>query len=93
MAEDDRRRVYLYFQFSNGWQCQFLEADLKTSLPRKPHFTSADKVIELLERGGGLTDQESRLMLDQAITTGRGGVLLSLTEEQYAKLKNLRLPK
>jgi hypothetical protein len=55
-----------------GWHCQFLEQDLKTLLPVKLHFTSADKVIELVERGGGITDQESRLMLDQAIVTGRG---------------------
>jgi hypothetical protein len=75
------------FQCRNGWHCQFLEQDLKTALPRKLHFTSADKVIELVERGGGLTDQESRQMLNQAIATGRGGVFLSLTEEQYAKLR------
>jgi hypothetical protein len=60
--QDDRRRVYMYFQFGNGWQCQFLEKDLKTPLPRKLHFTSSDKVVELVERGGGITDQESRLM-------------------------------
>ena len=76
------------FQFRNGWQCQFLEIDLKTPLPRKLHFISAAKVIELVERGGGITDQESRLMLNQAIATGRGGVFLRLTEEQYAKLRN-----
>ena len=75
------------FQDRYGWHCQFLEEDLKTPLPRKLHFTSADKVIELVGRGGALTDQESRLMLDQAIVTGRGGVFLSLTAEQYAKLK------
>jgi hypothetical protein len=37
--------------------------------------SSADKVIELVERGSGLTERESRLMLNQAIATGRGGVL------------------
>jgi hypothetical protein len=85
---DDRHRVYMYFQFRNGWNCQFLEEDLKTSLPRKLHFTSPDKVIKLVERGGGITDQESRLMLDRAIATGRGGVFLSLTAEQYTKLSS-----
>ena len=84
----DRRRVYLCFQFRNGWQCQFLEKDLKTSLPRRLHFASSDKVAELVARGGGLTNQESRLMLDQAIATGRGGVFLSLTVEQHARLRN-----
>ena len=65
-----------------------LEMDLKTSLPRKLHFASSDKLAELVARGCGLTDQESRLMLDQAIATGRGGVFLSLTAEQYARLRN-----
>jgi hypothetical protein len=46
-------------------------------------------VIELVERGSGLTDPESRLILDQAIVTGRGGVYLSLTREQCIKLRNL----
>jgi hypothetical protein len=41
-----------------------------------------------VRRGGGITDQESRLMLDQAIVTGRSGVFLSLTAEQYARLRN-----
>ena len=75
------------FQDRYGWHCQFLEADLKTALPRKLHFTSAGKVIDRVERGGALRDQESRLMLNQAIATGRGAVFLNLMAEQYAKLK------
>ena len=53
----DRRRVYLYIQFRNGWQCQFRQENLKTSLPRKLRFASSDKVVELIKRGGGITDQ------------------------------------
>ena len=64
-----------------------LEGGSEDFLARKLPFTSADKVNELVERGGARTDQESRLMLNQAIATGRGGVFLSLTAEQYAKLK------
>jgi len=75
------------FQFRNGWHCQFLEADLKTSLPKRLHFASPDKIIELVQRGGGIADQEGRLMLNQAIETGRGGVFLNLTPEQYSKLR------
>ena len=86
-SQDGRHRVYLCFQCRYGWQRQFLEQDLKTSLPRKLRFASSDKVVELVERGGGLPDQESRLMLDQGIAMGRGGVFLSLTDQQYAKLK------
>jgi hypothetical protein len=44
----------MYFQYRNGWQCQFFEQDLKNSLPRKLHFTSPDNVIKLVERGGGM---------------------------------------
>ena len=87
--QDDRRRVYMSFQCRYGWHCQFLEQDLKTALPRKLHFTSADKMVELVKRGGGITDRKNRLMLDQAIATGRGGVFLRLTAEQYARLKPL----
>lgn len=36
----------------------------------------------------GFTDQESRLMLNQAIVNGRGGLFLNLTAEQFSKLKH-----
>jgi hypothetical protein len=85
--QDRTHRVYVSFQDRHGWQCQFLEADLKTPLPKRLHFTSSDKVVELVERGGGITDQESRLMLEQGISMGRGGVFLRLTDEQYAALR------
>ena len=83
----DRPRVYMSFQDRKGWHCQFLEADLKTSLPRQLHFKSPNKIVELVQRGGGFPDQESRLMLEQGIEKGRGGVFLNLTSEQYGKLK------
>jgi hypothetical protein len=86
-ATGDRHRVYMYFQLRDGWDCSFLEADLKTSLHRHLRFTSSKKIVELVERGGGLKDQEARMMLNQGIEKGRGGVFLELTEEQYRKLK------
>lgn len=45
-------------------------------------------MIEQVRRGGAITDQESRLMLKQAVATGRGGVFLMLTSEQYTRLRN-----
>ena len=51
MAQDDRRRVCLYFQFRSGWECQFLEKDLKTSLPRKLRLASSDKEVVLVDHG------------------------------------------
>lgn len=88
--KNDRRRVYLFFQFRNGWQCQFLEPDLKTSLPRKPVLTDSDTLIGFVECGGGLSDLASRQALDQAIAKGRGGVFLDLTPEQYERLRQKR---
>jgi hypothetical protein len=38
---------------------------------------------------GGFIDQEARLMLDQGISKGRGGLFLNLTEEQYARLRGM----
>jgi hypothetical protein len=86
-SQEVRHRVYLSFQCRYGWHCQFLEQDLKTPLPRKLHFASPDKLVKLVERGGGLSNLESRQALDQAIKIGRGGAFLNLTEEQYARLK------
>ena len=83
VSPNDRHRVYLSFQDRHGWQCQFLEADLKTPLPKRLHFTSP----ELVEKEGGFPDQESRLMVEHGVSMGREGVFLILTEEQYAKLK------
>lgn len=82
-GRNERHGVYLFFQFRNGRQCQFLEADLKTSLPRRPVLTDSPTLIGLVERGGGLPDLASRQALDQAIAKGRGGVFLALTPEQY----------
>jgi hypothetical protein len=54
MDQNDRHRVYMSFMDRHGWQCQFLEDDLKTPLPKRLRFTSHDKIIELVEHGGGL---------------------------------------
>ena len=42
---------YMYFILREGWHCQFLEADLKTPLPKKLNLSSSQKVIEAAERG------------------------------------------
>jgi hypothetical protein len=73
----------------SGWQVQFLEADLRTPLPRKFTFTDADKIRELARKGEAWGDSESRQMLEYAIENGRGGVYLRLTPDQYKKLRRL----
>ena len=85
--ERPSHRVYMSFFFRSGWQVQFLEADLKTPLPRKLTFGDPDKIRELARRGEAMGTSESRQMLEHAIETGRGGVYLKLTLEQYARLK------
>jgi hypothetical protein len=49
-------------------------------------FKDPDKIRELARRGEAWGDSESRQMLDHAIETGRGGVFLSLTPDQHARL-------
>ena len=75
------------FMLREGWHCQFLEEDLKTSLPRKVTLDCPSKLFELAERGGSNLNLEGRQELDHGIEIGRGGLWLDLSEEQYAKLK------
>ena len=75
------------FMLWDGWHCQFLEEDLKTPLPRKFTFATPEKVVELAERGRGLKDLASKQALEHGIETGRGGIYLHLTVDQYNKLK------
>jgi len=51
--------------------------DSRIPLPRKLTFATADKVREMAERGGALSNLESRQMLEYGIQSGRGGVTLS----------------
>lgn len=70
-----------------GWHCQFLEEDLKTSLPRKLTFATPDKLLEMFERWGESRLLEDRSALEYAIRMGRGSIWLILSAEQYGKLK------
>jgi hypothetical protein len=73
---------------NQGWYCQFLEADLKTPLPRTLTFSSPDKILQLAEHAGALKDLAARQAIEHGIEKGRGGVYLTPTREQYAKLKS-----
>jgi hypothetical protein len=80
----------MYFMHNHGWSCQFLEADLKTPLPRTLTFATPDKIIQLAERVGAIKDQACRQAIQHGIEIGRGGIHLMLTPEQYAQLKHRR---
>jgi len=77
----------MHFMLSSSWYCQFLEADLKTPLPRTFHFQDPAKIVEMARLGGAPMMLEHKQALEYAIKTGRGSVMLSLTEEQYRKLQ------
>ena len=75
------------YQFRNGWRVSFLESDCRTSLPLNLTFTTEDKVREMFTRFGAGRLLEDEQGLEHGISIGRGGVWLSLTEEQYQRLK------
>lgn len=80
-------RVYMSFMAREAWFCHFLEEDLKTPLPKKLALANSDKIFELARRGGAQMDLEAQQAIHHALQTGRGGVWLYLTEDQYQKLK------
>lgn len=84
-GERSRRLVFMSFDRERGWRCRFCNAD-RTVILRQIVFRSADKILETARRGHGLTNDIDRLCLEQEIATGRGGVWLKLTEEQYKSL-------
>ena len=85
-----RHRIYMHYMLADGWFCQFLEEDLKTPLRRKVRLDDSAKIIEMAEKGGAAMRLEDRQALDYGISIGRGSVWLSLTPEQYQKLKRVR---
>ena len=81
-----RHRILMNFMHRNGWHISFLEADCKTSLPRKYTFATADKIFQMATRGGAEMTSDLRSSLNHGIEIGRGGVWLFLTESQYRLL-------
>jgi hypothetical protein len=76
------------FMLAGGaWHVAFLEAVCKTSLRRKLSFAIPEKILDMARRGGAELTSATRCDLETAIRTGRGGVWLNLTPDQYARLK------
>jgi hypothetical protein len=86
-ARKSKHRVYMHFLLRDGWYCQFLETDLKTSLPRKLTLKTPDDIRAMVERVGAPMNTEERQGFEYGIENGRGSAWLSLTREQYEKLK------
>ena len=84
---EPRHKVYMSFMSRpEGWFCQFLEADLKTSLRRTFTFKDELKIIDMAKRGGAEFSLAGRQGIEQGISSGRGGVWLNLSREQYRTL-------
>ncbi len=81
------RTVYMRFEYQKAWHVDFLDEDLRTRLPRRFTFQNPDKILQMIERGGGFKDSEHRMFMTHAIHLGRGGTYLTLTDEQYKKLR------
>lgn len=86
-ARESKKRIYMSFARKQGWYCEFVEDGVETPLPRKFTFATEDKVRELVRRCGGLSDLASKQALEYGISSGRGGVYLNPTQEQYNLLK------
>jgi hypothetical protein len=90
-----QHRVYMSFQHcGDRWHCRFFaDVDLRTPLPRSLKLTTAEEVVALVARGGGLLDQEVGQALDLAVAAEQGGVFLNLNTDQYAQLQKNARPK
>jgi hypothetical protein len=76
----------MHYMMRDGWRISFLEADCKTSLPLQLNFVSEDKIREMHTRYGASHVLEDQQGLEHGISIGRGGLWLTLTDEQYSKL-------
>jgi hypothetical protein len=81
------KRVYVRFEYRQGWYCQFLEEDKKTPLPRAVILGDDRKLVEMAKRGGFTLNIAGRQEIEAAIRKGVGGMWLDLTPEQYARLR------
>jgi hypothetical protein len=79
--------VYMRFERRPDWHVSFFEASLHEELPRKLIFRSPEQIVELARIGAAQGTLERRQSLERAIAAGEGGCYLSLTPNQYARLR------
>lgn len=92
MAPHDKpaHRIYMQFILLNDWQVSFLETDLTTSLPKTFTFANPQRIEALARHGEALGTPQAQMLFEYAIKTGRGGLYLKLTPEQYSELGGQR---
>jgi hypothetical protein len=80
------RIAYMCFQWRDGWNVWFLEANLRTALPRRLRFTSHQK-IELIHKRFGLNREPKDIdAVFYGINHRRGGFFIALTDRLYERL-------
>ena len=81
-------RVYMRFEvIGQSWLCEFVD-DARTAITiRKLQVGTPDKIREIARRGSAQKNLECSQMLEYGISSGRGGITLNLTSEQYSKLR------
>jgi hypothetical protein len=85
-------RVYMSFFVrgsqanGNEWVVQFSPPSLDRAIGPLRVWKSSDVIQELIRRTPTKLDLAAHQALDIAFETGRGGIFLNLTPEQYARL-------
>ncbi len=80
--------IYVAFEKRVSWHLVISDSNSHRHL-RTLVFADDDKIVELVKRSGGLTNLESKQALERGIESGKGGVFLKVTPDQYNKLKRV----
>lgn len=83
--------VYASFERKEGWEVIFYDSGTQQRLPVKLNLEDPQKLHDLGQRGQGLRDLAAKQALESAISNGRGGMFLKLTDEQYKRLLRRRI--
>lgn len=80
--------VLMSFTYRKGWHVCFFDNDrIRRQLPRLAFLNSDEALVEFARRAGGPKTLEDRNIFDMMIRRTFGEITLTLTAEQYAKLK------
>ena len=74
------------FELKKGWEVIVYDSASQQRI-RTLKFQDDGKLLEMVKRGGGLSNLEAKQSIERAVANGKGGVFLRLTAEQFAKLK------
>lgn len=81
----EKHHVHMVFYRFGRWHCRFT-TERWQPLPKRVTFRNSASIWETARRGNGLIDDATREALELDIESGRGGILLRLTDEQFRAL-------